>query len=492
MRPSRPPCCPLLALAGCALVASACGSASDPATDVSTDASTDASSSDAPALDAVAPVSPNALVLQFKGMINTVEEVSDVSHTTFALSKVIAYLGTEVLSLDEDPYAFAYRYPDNYPVPEYRGREVLVIDALRKQDGSMADYRADMAQVIVPLETLRSKPRTFEVRLGPGDGVTVSIRKLTGFYRADKVTLAKDCYRAVTDPGTAASAIVIDATGNQEFTPGESLFAQGNLALLADPDGLAKALSGKLEEHDGLWCSCRLNDNAISCAQWEEEVAKDVSSLSCGLPDGYKTPISDSHAIFTFKGVINDLAAAPQYGSGVFDVKVEGQPCGLEYSSYAARATVESGPWAGKPYLAITSLGGVETIAKGRYRFKYASTSVLEDTLAALKNGQKHQGFFDAQHPFYFALYDAWQADIGADQLIKLCPQAVGDLSVTTSSIYVCHENNESFAVGENLELAGNIELTADPTQTGASGPDGGCACYKNNAALDCALFPEM
>ncbi|MEI8258489.1 MAG: sulfatase-like hydrolase/transferase, partial [Deltaproteobacteria bacterium] len=78
-------------------------------------------------IDAVAPVSSNALVLQFKGLINTTDEVSDVSHTTYALAKAIAHGVRQYVVLGAGMDTYAYRQS----VP---GLRVFEVDQPATQD----------------------------------------------------------------------------------------------------------------------------------------------------------------------------------------------------------------------------------------------------------------------------------------------------------------------------------------------------------------------
>ncbi len=439
-------------------------------------------------LDQRDPVAPSALLLDFKGLVNTPENASETTHATYGKATFLAIADGQTTWMTDDPIAYIYRYPDDYPVEEKRGQEFLVLQAYREQSVSGAEVHADMAQVYVPREALAALAGRGDGAIHPADGLRANLRRYSGYYRSDHVTFVRDCYRGFSDDDLPASELVVDARSNESFSPGETVLATANIGLRTDYVSLSAALEDSLEAHEGMFCSCTRNGQRIPCADWQNQIHEDPASLSCELPQDFLDSPGPSRSVFRFKGKINSTGGTMENGTGLFDVALDDQPVGLEYSSYAYRSKVASGSFAGKDMVSITSLGGVQLQTQTRYTYNALIANFLVDGLMAAKTSGQNGFSLDVQHIFGVNVYAVEQIDNPGDTWQKICPRAVNE--ETNASVWLCHGANESFAVGEQLEIAGNVVLTQDPEKTGASGAGAGCSCTHDNVAVDCNDFP--
>lgn len=488
MIPGRLSALPLCALIATCLALPACGSDSDTLSPVPLPSGNPAADA-SPPLDQREPVAPAALLLDYRGLINTVADASESTLATYGKASFLAIADGQSTWMLDEPIAYIYRYPDDYPVEERRGQEFLVLQAYREQSVSGAEMHADSAQVYLPRTELELLAGQQQGAVRAAQGLRANLRRYSGYYRSDQVTFIRDCYRAISDDDLAASELVVDARENKTFSAGETVLASANIGLRTDYVSLEASLGEVLEAYDGMFCSCTRNTERIPCDEWLAQIHEDPGALTCELPEDFLDPKDPSHAVFRFKGPINATGGTMKNGTAVFDVALAAQPVSLEYSAYAYRSKLTSGTYAGKETIALTALGGVDQSSETRYTYNALIATYFVDALTAAKSSGQNGFSLDMQHLFSVVLYAVDQIDDPGNRLQKICPRAVN--KQTNTSNWLCHEANESFAVGEQLEIASNLLLTDDPEEMGTAGlPDGGCMCLRNDESIDCSEFP--
>jgi len=487
MIPGRTRALPLSALLAACLALPACGADSDLVSPV--DLPDAAPPNGQPSLEDLEPVAPSALLLDYRGLINTAAEASEETLATYGKASFLAIADGQSTWMLDDPIAYIYRYPDDYPVEERRGQEFLVLQAYREQTVSGSELHADSAQVYLPRSELALLAGQDHGVVRAAQGLRANLRRYSGYYRSDQVTFIRDCYRAISNDDLVASEFVVDARQNATFSAGETVLASANIGLRTDYVSLEASLGEALEAHEGMFCSCTRNAERLPCEEWQVQIHEDPGALSCALPDGFLDPKGPSRAVFRFKGPINATGGTMETGTAVFDLALAGQPVGLEYSAYAYRSKLTSGTYAGKETVAITALGGVEQSTQTRYTYNALIATYFVDGLAAVKSSGDNAFSLDMQHLFSVALYKVDQIDDPGERLQKICPRALNKQSDTSN--WLCHQANDSFAVGEPLEIASNLLLTEDPEEMGTAGqPYEGCSCLRNDESIDCGEFP--
>lgn len=465
--------------------------ASDPdatASDVPPDAALDAVRPGIPPPGFLDPVGAQSLVGTFLGRINTPEEASDTATTTSALGAFTLTVDGVRTTLAEGPVVFVYTYPDTPDVPQaLRGAQRVYQQAYWVDpDSTLAHARYVLAQVVVPVEALVS---VAEGAGGTGavahPDVRAIVRQIEAVVRPDRVRLDKRCYVAVHDPENPGSAVFVDGRANTDFAAGETLRAWSNVGLVTDHDGLASVLqSAGVQEFEGRFCDCVKQGAAIPCDQWAAEIVEEGLELSCAVPDDFDDDPAPSHMLFRFKGDIH-AAGAETLASGayLFDVVLDGESLPIDYTAYATRSTIAQGVYAGEGLIVIGGMGAIAEVAPGRYEYVYVDVQMLTDGLDALKADGEHRMFLDGRHIFQADVYRVEQFyETATSSWVKACPRAGLDVA-DPGSLWVCHEGNTGFAVGEPLEVAGNLALA--PIAGGA------CYCSKDGEAKTCDEFPE-
>lgn len=436
---------------------------------------------------APAAAGPNAIAFDLRGRINSYEQAGDSMHAEHAWGDFLIYRDGIPCDLSDYPIAYVYHYPDDHPSESLRGRGLLVLQAYREDPASTrAIYRAQLAQVIVDQHLLPTLASGESFELTEDEIEVASIREHSAVSREDGVSLVKICYQALLDT-ESESWLRLSAPEGTEFAAGDGIQARAALAMTTDTDRIGAALSPSYALHQGHYCACTVQDQPVACDEWEQEAARDVTGLSCELPQEFLTPASDSFVTLKFKGTIygEGDVAVPGYATVI--AATDGQPRGLEYSTTAVRTTIREGTYAGKEVIGLTSMGGVEVLSTTHYRYNALMIYVFVDTLLAMKQSGDHTVVVSPDRLAFANLYEADQVDDGTDSWIRLCPVGAMNIGAKDSELFACYGDSTSFGVGETLELAANLELETNPLLIGA----GQCACLLNGAQASCALFPE-
>jgi hypothetical protein len=474
-------------------------SETDTGTDGSSDAGTEDAAESGPDAEAegvppgfMDPVADNALLIELKGRINTYEDYSDPMAATEAKADFKAVLTSGVIQMPDQPIAFLYEYPDEPDVPEQlRGQQIIVLQAYHTDPASThAHGKYVMGQTILRRDAFEKLLTDATSTLGFDDIASATVRSVDSIVRVDTTRLVKDCYVALRDPDNTDSSLFVDATENTAFAAGEVLTTWANIGLLADATSIATLAPPDYESHDGTWCFCAMNDAQVPCVEWEQEATKTGAELSCPIPSDFFDNPAESHVTFTFKGELTGPGEDTAQGSGVFDVVQDGTHVPIDYMSYAGRYTLTSGTYAGQDIIDIIGLGNVKSAGTGRYTLTYLGAQVLVGGLEDLESSGEHLMNLDPQHIYFVVLHDT-ELVSGPPEYIRYCPVAVLDSHGTPSAMYVCHENNTSFAVGETIEIAGNLPLTSDPAAIGELTGGHDCFCSKDGASIACEDFPS-
>jgi len=462
--------------------------APDATTDTAPDTAPDGVTPGIPPPGFLDPVGAQSLVGTLRGRINTTAEIADTALTTSALGTFILTVDDVRTTLAEGPVVFVYTYPDAPDVPEaLRGRQLVYQQAYWVDpDSTLAHARYVLAQVAVPVEALASvADRAGGTGPVAARDVRAIVREIEAVVRPDRVRLDKRCYVAVPDADNPGTAVFVDGRANTAFTAGETLLAWSNVALVTDHGALGDALQAAgVEEFEGRFCDCVKQGAPIPCEQWAREILEDGLELSCAVPDDFDDDPAPSHMRFRFKGEIH-AAGTDTLASGayLFDVVLDGASLPIDYTAYATRSTLQEGVYAGEGLIVIGGMGAVTEVAPGRYAYVYVDVQMLSDGLEALKADGEYRMFLDGRHIFQADVYRVEQFyETATSSWVRACPSAGLDVA-GAGSLWVCHEGNIGFAVGETLEVAGNLAL--------APIAGGTCHCSQDGEERTCDEFPE-
>ncbi len=449
-----------------------CGSGTDPVIDEATaDSDTANSGTEGEAVvtdqDTAKPASKpgddffspqREVTFEFKGIINTYDDVLAQTDTKGVMDMTMRFDGKE-FTMNDYPTAFTVTYPEDAP-EHLRGKRFVQMGShgdLKSEGGIVSYYTFIVSFPAEFLSTIKSEGRpqfTF------GETGMISSLTFTEYKkRADSSVVLKKCMKGIVIG--ADSAFFINHAQNSAFEAGENFLTWGNAAITAQFD--PAKLTG-YEEYKGQWCQFRLDDTAISKEKYEEEYNRDMSKLDCELPAGFLDGAGDNSVTYTFRGKMNMQGSQDNKGFGTFTVKIDGKP--VEVSDYIATAGAAISP-ENQDLIAIESAGGLESINGDKhYKYNYFITVVDKKTLLEAKTAGNSS----------VLLSDIGDASVAYSQLVAVEQKAVSATSVyqkacytaiiapkpDKSAVFYCIAQNETFAVGEEIQAAANVTLTTD------------------------------
>ena len=214
--------------------------------------------------------------------------------------------------------------------------------------------------------------------------------------------------------------------------------------------------------------------------QFQEQYSLD---FDCVLPEQYDQPPVGDHALFKLKGDIagfgEDCAAGHE-----FEVVVNGSEMDVDgFSSCANSQFFYTGDHVG-----LYAFSAAEYLGPEHLAYNYFSVSIPKYALQLLKESGEYEIQAEPDQVFVANMESKTS---GADAMYKLCPVAVAAPDSPESTLFICHDGNETFAHGENLQIAGSILLSTDPeTIKNAMLTDEDCSCWKNKYEdLTCQEF---
>ena len=205
--------------------------------------------------------------------------------------------------------------------------------------------------------------------------------------------------------------------------------------------------------------------------------------FDCPLPDTYESPPEGDHVLFKARGEITDFGSTC-FAAREIEVRIDGQTWDVD--SFSACAT---GQFLGIiEYVGISSFSSAQLLGPNHVTYNFLSAAVPKYKLQQLKADADYE-IQASPNNLFVAVMEMKSMD--NQQLFKMCPVAVAAKDQPASSLFVCHDDNESFAVGETLQMAGRIALSteADLIQNTLF-MDNPCNCWKNEFdELTCDQF---
>lgn len=462
------------------LAAAACAGGGDGAAD----AGPDGGASYEPDEAFWAPVGAESLTFEFEGRLN--DQATDYDDLKQGRGAFTAALASGATAMEEGQLGWLGQFPEECSQPALCGRPYVVMSAYRTLESGASGMTAIHVNVYAMADAIEAALAAGDRELPFGDGLAY-LHEWRVDVKPDGTRLDRICTLAIR-AGDAASRLFVGGEA-PALGVGEPLHLYGNVALGTDAGAIA-ASDPDLVEYGGLLCELRVDDAPATAEEYEAALAEDGPQLSCELPEGYLEPPAADYVTVTFEGEINAADAEYlTYGSAEFGAGVGGEPVGdALYSVYATRTGASSG---GTDYVAVTALDDVESDGAGGYAFGVIGVEALTDALVEAKEAGAPEIPADALF-VYVADADQYYAS-STGVYTRLCPIAVSDPASTASSLYVCLDASEAFGVGEELELAGSVVLSTDPSVVaGASGlPDGEtCFCSLNEEAIPCDEYP--
>jgi hypothetical protein len=433
------------------------------------------------------PSSDDYVTLEFKGLINsqkTYEE--DPSNLVDGVGELhVNYRGKSLtITAADQAFARELSYPDDDPEPALRGKHFVYVEADQMSPDSTST-RGSMVAVLFWLN------RNDLSALGPSDRILDSGARATVLdyeyaVRKDSTPLTKQCALALKAPSDQGKTF-IDHSNNNAYTAGENLIVWANASLLSDPKKLA-AIYESATLYKGQPCYCAVNGDDFDCANWDEEVSKTDPGLSCGEPEGFLNPSGDVYAVFRTKGVINaDTTTSPKPAFVTGTAAASGQTIPLESGTLSALLD------RGQDMVTLDFLGNVQ-VSSDHLSFDRL-LMVFPTQLLAEAHQQKQPWVHLEDEAAVFALLmhgDSYGNQSNSPS--RLCPKAVLRPSENPGSIYGCFDKNQSFAIGETLEIEGNLPMFTDvkSEEVGIPLDPDGCACWDgHDNQVDCSTLPQ-
>ncbi|MCP4601249.1 MAG: hypothetical protein GY847_12115, partial [Proteobacteria bacterium] len=293
--------------------------------------------------------------------------------------------------------------------------------------------------------------------------------------RADGVHLIKTCLKAQADLDNDNSRLFIDTKRNDTYVAGESIEVWGNIALTDDPAKIMNGADPICEYYilEGVSGSVETDEQT-----YYEEMEKQFG-FDCEMDQGFFLPTGNSSAIFQFEGEIASADETAIQGSVEMKLQVDGQ----EYETADTEAkAIQNGD-----SLIFQTIGSMENKGNDRSAFNFFQLEILNNRITILDEDD-HYINSDPLNGVRAALIYVEELIVETDHYAKLTPIAVN--IPMQRGLFVCHDDNPSFAPGEILQLAGNIELTSDKSililAFGAL-----TYCEKNGLSIPCQEFEE-
>jgi len=218
--------------------------------------------------------------------------------------------------------------------------------------------------------------------------------------------------------------------------------------------------------------------------------------VGCDMPEDFLVPFAADHAVVEVIGEIGEEGSL-SLSNADYDVLVGGEDLPVDdgtvyvvdYFSY------------GNHYVLVQAAGDVEYY--NSYHFRYTFMRITFPTIM-LTNLQDSGGYllpFGSDMGYASLTISDIETkqfgEYGAEDYkvyYRMCPLAVADPDAADNAFWVCHDDNQTFSVGEPMRLAGNVALSTDPEllqeQFQISGT---CSCWRDEGIpVPCTDFDEL
>jgi hypothetical protein len=284
--------------------------------------------------------------------------------------------------------------------------------------------------------------------------------------------------------------VFLDHSANQTFGPGENLILWANIPLATDQQVLVERCGSTCTLYQGAPCRCYVDDADLDCAQWDDEVTKDGTTLSCDPPADFLTPpASGDYAIFKYKGVISTADdPSPKAGWVEATVSVGGTAATASMFGYAT----EYDPGTDSNVLSVTFYD-YQDQSGGIFSLTELDLYVTPATLVQAKSSGTNPLVMDASTAAMGLAMRLTGYPSGGSYLYRACPYAVFRPGERAGSVYDCPAGNTTFGAGEQLEIEGNLVLQTNVTVDDVGVPleADGCYCSNGTALVACSTLPQ-
>ena len=215
----------------------------------------------------------------------------------------------------------------------------------------------------------------------------------------------------------------------------------------------------------------------------EDDLFENVDAAhECALPQDYLAAPDGLFVAFVYDGPIVD-AQDFRYGVGEFTARLSPDEAPFDASRFGSYSYYQSYP--GMP-ASVTISATAAYATEGTFGRRYTSINVAVPvaTLESLRDGGESLLLLTGEDGARVSVSEIREAVIDGHAYAMVCDRALRDPEAGSSSLHLCPTAESDFAVGEPLQLAGNVVLTSDPGLLRA------CYCVIDGAAYtSCDVF---
>ena len=434
------------------------------------------------------------MVMEFEGMINSLEDVENGTHTNGLASMTLKFNGNEEDKFTNQPFVYLTEVKEETGFPEeYVGTGIITggffSDDVVQEDGFVKFRALYFGMLVDPI--LKAKEENTQIL--SLDGLDfINYMKVQYKKRADSVIVRRSCLLAVKKKESTESKYFFDFSGSGDYEPGDNFHVFANLELVYDEEAFKEM---GLEEDEGMFCKYRMDDTVISKAEYEVEVEKSGVELSCDLPEKFETPPEDNYVDMLFKGEITS-SDATQADLGVTDLVLSGEK--ITVDDYQSSAYI----WNSQEYgdlLIVESMGGIKAINGNEHlEFKSSRFLIPIDTLTTVfTKGDETCHIIYSTENYFFYNYDInEQKTIDGKYNMKVCTAAIQADEPVFFDAFFCTKGNTDFSIGESIEMRSIVNISDDEEWLKQvyeiDTIEEICQCYNADGIFDCADFETL
>lgn len=451
----------------------------------STDSKTDReneTNDDAPVkeIDTSAPVSDMAAIVDIKGIVNSYEDVIN-QKATFGIGTIRLFNGGK-----EDIYQ-AQQVVANYKSEKGEYTIVSAYSELEKvvdlpdNIASAASYHL-FTLYLKNSEMLKMKEMGISVVGNEVFGGAIDSR-IEYYRRKDNVLLLKKCNKLAAMV-VEKNAFMVDVENSETFAVGENFSTKANIVMSDDFERL-KTVSPSMVEDNGEICRFSVDRKDVDKETFYLEL-QEAFGLDCEIGEDFLTPFSEEYLTFMLKGeiVVPTGTGSEKTAGGEVNLFLGGK--NVEVSNFNKFAVIrerEDGD-----VVSISSMGNYRNLGENHLALEVLEIDFGKSAFLEMKKNGENSVAFETIRKFGIFHYE-YKEENGQGKT-KSCPIGVLLGKTPQNSIFLCHENNVAFEVGETLQVAANLAVSSDPAIIAeAAGDEKECYCHKGNQEIDCGEF---
>lgn len=419
---------------------------------------------------------PNSFHMEFKGLINSYDDMVAEKQVK-GIGSFDYSFGGEKYTPKGDPEAYLSTIPADYEDPDMAGKEYLRVQLYSDpidqgtSDAGNQWYTFDFVNIGIPLERFTAA-KAADGNIFPLDEITwANLMAVTVTARADGQYFYRYCYVSTPDRTRTDNRWFVDHRNNDSFAAGEDLILWANIAM-----GDRQTVTAGNEEDICLYQSLT---GVLTKAEYEAAIAKSGTEFGCEIPEKYTTPFADDRALFSFIGEVSDIANNETIlAFADYDVAIGGAVKTVaDYTAYAYHDDIGTAV----NYVVAQTIGNLFEFVPGRhFLFDYTRFLIPLSTLQALPAEEESLELTLPNFYFQYMLLEQKLPKSGGDYL-KGCIYAMHTQNELNGA-FLCRAGATDFLPGDPYHIAANIELSTDVDylmeQNGAATPDDLCFCY--------------